>query len=158
MRASDSSVLCSCPSTVSVRALRPSCRQPCSLPFSRHCAEMVRVKALLQVLTTDSGPSRDICPREFEACTLVESKAADCFIAPCGQSSLFGEGTVHQPAWSEPSKDSLVAQLRRLHAAKQKMTATQGSVVEQLRAHLRHWTWYRTGTSMLQRCKALLEG
>ena len=126
--------------------------------FSKCCADLVRVTALLQVLTTDSGPSREICPHEFEACTLVESMAADCFIAPCGQSSLFGEGTVHQPAWSEPSKDSLVAQLRQLHAAKQGMIATQGSDVEQFLAHLRHWTWYKTGTSVLQRCKALLEG
>ena len=113
---------------------------------------------MLQVLTTDFGPSREICPHELGACTLVESVAVDCFIAPCGQSSLFGEGTVHQPAWCEPSKESLVAQLRQLHAAKQRMAPTQGSVVEQLLAHLRHWTWYKTGTSVLQRCKALLEG
>lgn len=121
-------------------------------------AEMVIVTVLLQVLITDFGPSREICPPELEACTLVESTAVDCVISPCGRSSLFGQRTVHQPAWSEPSKASLVTQLRRFHAAKHRIAANQGSTAEQTSAHARHWTWYETGTSMLQRCKALLEG
>ena len=114
--------------------------------------------ALLQVLITDFGPSREICPPELEACTLVESMAADCVTAPCGRSSLFGQQTVHQPAWSEPSKDYLVTQLKQFHAARHRVAANQESTVEQAFAHVRHWTWYETGTSMLQRCKALLEG
>jgi len=82
---------------------------------------------------------------------------AECFIAPCNSSSLFGEETVHQPTWSEPSKDSLVAELRQMYAERQSMAAAKGALQTQLDAYMRQWTWYSTGTSMLLRLKTQLE-
>ena len=113
---------------------------------------------MLQVLITDFGPTREICPAKLEACMLVESVAADCFIAPCNHSSLFGEDTVHQPTWSEPSKDALAAKLMKIYAIRRSTFATQDAVADQIFEHLRQRTWYRTGTLMLQRIEALLKG
>ena len=112
----------------------------------------------MQVLATGFGPTTEICPQDIEACALIESKDADCFMAPCGQQTLFGEATVHQPAWREPSQDSLVTQLKHLHALRQKLAAVKIDRANELRAHVKGYTWFSTGTHMQHRIRALLEG
>ena len=112
----------------------------------------------MQVLATGFGPTTEICPQDIGACTFIESKGADCFMAPCGEGTLFGEATVHQPAWREPSQHSLVTQLKRLHALRQELAAVKLDRARDVEAHVKGYTWYSTGTSMQHRIRALLEG
>lgn len=64
---------------------------------------------------------------------------------------------MHQPAWSEPSREALVTQLKRLYAERQDMAAGRGRREEQLSAHVRSRTWFHAGSGMLRRLQALLE-
>ena len=79
-------------------------------------------------------------------------------MAPCGEGTLFGEATVHQPAWREPSQHSLVTQLKTLHALRQELAAVKIDRARDVEAHVKGYTWYSTGTSMQHRIRALLEG
>ena len=112
----------------------------------------------MQVLATGFGPTTEICPQDIGACIFIESKDADCFMAPCGEQTLFGEATVHQPAWREPSQQSLFTQLRRLHALRQELAAVKIDRAGEIEAHVKQYTWYSTGTRMQHRIRALLEG
>ena len=84
------------------------------------------------------------------------SSPADCHIMPCSWSSALEEQTMHQGGWREPSEDSLLVRMKAVYA-KRHHADTDQSEKKQLSAHVRRWTWYDTGTSMLQRLKALLE-
>ena len=88
----------------------------------------------------------------------IESEDADCFMAPCGEGTLFGEATVHQPAWREPNKASLVTQLKHLHALRQELAAVKIERARDVEAYVKGYTWYSTGTRMQHRIRALLEG
>ena len=111
----------------------------------------------MQVLATGFGPTTEICPHDVQACTFIESKDADCFMAPCGEQTLFGEATVHQPAWREPTRASLVTQLKRLHALRQELAGVKPDRAKKVSAYVRRYTWYSTGTHMLHRIRVLLE-
>lgn len=52
---------------------------------------------------------------------------------------------------------SLVAKMKQFYVAGKYVKAENNVEKEQLRAHANRFTWYKTGTAVLQRLKALLE-
>ena len=115
----------------------------------------LRQLCYVKVVITDGGPVREICPSTLAACTLVPCSPEDCTVTPCNQWSLFGKETMHQPAWREPCKEALIAQLKRLYYGRHR--ADVESAKQQLTDHVIRWAWYKSGTAILQRLKALLE-
>lgn len=53
---------------------------------------------------------------------------------------------------------ALVAKMKQLYVARNHSKAEKDLVKIQLRAHAKRFTWYKTGTAVLHRLKALLEG
>ena len=54
--------------------------------------------------------------------------------------------------------NALVAKMKQLYVARNHSNVEKQLVNEQVRAHAKRFTWYETGTAVLQRLKALLEG
>lgn len=110
----------------------------------------------LQVIITDFGPSAELCPPSVAACLLVDAELAQCMIKPCGNMTLFGQPTVHQPSWSEPRVKSLKW---RMQEAFQNGRAGVGvaGLNEQIMAHAKQFSWYDVGTNIIQRILMQLE-
>ena len=77
---------------------------------------------------------------------------------PAGREHCLERATVHQPAWREPNKASLVTQLKHLHALRQELAAVKIERARDVEAYVKGYTWYSTGTGMQHRIRALLEG
>ena len=109
------------------------------------------VHYLVQVLITDSGPSREICPAEL--CTFIEAAPALCLVKPCGDGKIFGMNATHTPQWSEPSQHHLQILMKRMHLNSQNSNRGLGTANVQ---HARSFAWYRAGTDVLQAIEWLL--
>ena len=105
-----------------------------------------------QVIVTDAGPSREVCPAAFQGCLFVAADEAECRIKPCGAMSLFGERTVSQPSWAEPRPEALQARLQQAYLNRRAAGALRARLV----AYAASQTWYDVGTLMLERVQALL--
>ena len=74
----------------------------------------------------------------------------------CNRFSVVGDDTLHLPEQQEPSKESLLLQMKNAYVGKNRSMFRDQYEKEWLSTHAR-WTWYDTGTIMLQRLKARLE-
>jgi glycosyltransferase involved in cell wall biosynthesis len=109
----------------------------------------------LQVITTDFGPSKEICPSSPpEACLKVDAHAANCYIVPCGNMTLFGEPASLQPRWSELNLESLQARMVEMYKNRSSKSA---DLPKKIRAYASQQTWFNVGTIMFEKIKLLLD-
>ncbi len=105
----------------------------------------------LQVIVPDSGPATETCPTNVPACILIETKPSPCMLTPCDRMTLFGEPTVQQPSWSEPTESSLIRRMQEVFqdwkAGKQGLRDIRGQIM----AHAKQMSWYDVGSVMINR-------
>lgn len=111
----------------------------------------------LQVIVTDFGPSTEICPADVGGCLLVDTDPAKCMMKPCGKMSLFDQPTVKQPAWSEPSVNSLKRHMQETFYRWESDGESSRTFKESIAMHAKHNSWYNLGSEMIGRIAALIE-
>lgn len=111
----------------------------------------------LQVIVTDFGPSNEICPAVVDACLLVDADSSSCRIKPCGDMSLFGNPTVHQPSWSEPRVDSLKLRMQQVFKSWHKHKDAADAIKSDIMTHAKQSSWFNVGSLIVERILLQLE-
>lgn len=111
----------------------------------------------LQVIVTDFGPSREICPAGGTACLLVDADPSICTIKPCGDMTLFGNATVHQPSWSEPRVESLTWRMQEAFKSWHMHSGAASAHKVHIMTHAKQSSWFNVGTLMIKRILLQLE-
>ena len=102
------------------------------------------------VVVTGTGPSLELCSPE--TCSFVQSTPAACLLPPCGEMTVFGKPTVLQPAWVEPSVNSLAQQLRAAYNNWTARSVSRKGIIQ----HSRIFGWHEVGNIMLERLYSLV--
>ena len=105
----------------------------------------------LQVIVTDFGPSNEICRANLGACLLVDADPSECNIKPCGNMTLFGQPTGHQPSWSEPRIDSLKGRMQAVFQEWKLRDGAASALREDLMNHAKQNSWFDVGSLMIDR-------
>ena len=105
----------------------------------------------MQIIVTDFGPSSEICPTTVAACLLVDADPSECRIKPCGNMTLFGQPTVHQPSWSVPRVKSLMQRMQDAFQDWHIRGGTASTLQEDIKKHAKESSWFDVGSLMIER-------
>ena len=111
----------------------------------------------LQVIVTDFGPSGEICPTSVAACLLVDADPSTCNIHPCGNMTLFGQPTVHQPSWSEPRVESLMRRMQDVFHNWHNHDGAASVQQEKIKTHAKQSSWFDVGSLIIERILSQLD-